>query len=439
MIRTRNVYSRAATCLAIVMLASACAWQPPTSDLAVPSRPAADSAARFASPRAPFAAPDDDPFHAQATPAELAATAPGTVLRYRRIAAQAYYFFDVNARAWQIAYRTADGDGTPQVNVATILVPDHPRPRLLSYQVAYDALTRRCAPSYEVLSGSMVEHMLMNKALQRGWIVVVPDYEGPETQFLAGRNSAHGVLDAIRATRAFLPDAWVNTDTPVALWGYSGGAFASLWAAEIAANYAPEIPLVGVAAGGPPADLAGSAEAVDGGLFAGMYFAAVVGLSRAYDAIDTDRLLNEAGRKMFADVGDSCIGQELAWVKDPVLSGYAFDDMQDYTTVDNLLAVPAVKKVIADNQLGQQGFAAPLFYYHAFFDQVTPRDDAKTLAGTYCAAGVPAVRFDYALGEHISAALTQASSAVDYLADRFDGQPPPNDCEALLPYADPAP
>jgi hypothetical protein len=421
--------------LCLALLGSGCAWQPPAHDFSVPPQPIADTSARFAQPDAPFSEPDNDAFHAQPSPAELAASAPGTVLRYRPISPEAYYFLGVNARAWQVAYTTADGDGRPQVDVATILVPDAPQPRLLSYQVAYDALTRRCAPSYEILSGSMVEHMLMNKALRRGWVLVIPDYEGPQAQFLAGRNSGQGVLDGIRAAQAFLPDTWVDTETPVALWGYSGGAFASLWAAEIAADYAPTIPLVGVAAGGPPAHLASSAESVNGGIFAGMYFAAVVGLSRAYDSIDTEKLMNTDGREMLADVGESCIGQELAWVKDPVLS-YAFNDMQDYTTVDNLLDVPVIKKVIAENRLGQKGFGAPLFYYHAIFDQVTPREDAKTLAATYCAAGVPAVSFNYALGEHISAALTHASAAVDYLADRFDGKSPPNECAQLMERLD---
>ncbi|MES1929978.1 lipase [Salinisphaera dokdonensis CL-ES53] len=413
-----------------MLLTTGCVWQPPVTDFAIPPPPVAHGAAHFPQPESPFTEPANDPFHAQPSAAELAATPPGTVMRYRRIAPEAYYFFSVNARAWQVAYRSNDTNGIPQANVATILVPDAPKPRLLSYQVAYDALTRRCAPSHEILSGSMVEHMLMDKALRRGWIVVLPDYEGPEAQFLAGRNSGQGVLDGIRATRALLPEVWVDDDTPVALWGYSGGAFASLWAAEIAADYAPEIPLIGVAAGGPPADLASSAEHIDGGLFAGLYFAAVVGLSRAYDTIDTQALLNAEGREMFEDIGASCVGQEMAWVKDPLLSGYTFDNMRDYTTVDNLLTVPAVQKVIAENRLGQRGFDAPLYYYHAFFDELTPRADARKLARRYCDMGIP-VDFRQALGEHISAALTQASSAVRYLDARFDGKPPVDDCAAL--------
>ncbi|GAB3675808.1 lipase family protein [Salinisphaera aquimarina] len=408
----------------------------PVHTLAVPPATEQPPPARFPTPRKPFSAPGDDPFHAQPSAAELAATPPGTVMRYRPIAAESYYFFDVDAQAWQLLYRTSDTFGKPQADVATILVPDDPQPRLLSYQTAYDALTRRCAPSYEILSGSMVEQLLVNKALRRGWVVVLPDYEGPEAQFIAGINSGRGVLDGIRAAQTFLPDRLVGADTPVALWGYSGGAFASLWAAEQAASYAPRIHIAGVAAGGPPADLASTAEHIDGGLFAGLYFAAVIGLSRAYDTIDTDALLNDKGRRMFADLDQSCVGQELAWVKDPLLSGYTFDSMHEYTTVDDLLSVPAVQRVTRENRLGQRGFDAPLLYYHAFFDQLTPRKDARALARTYCDKGIP-VRFDYAFGEHISAALTHASTAVAYLADRFAGIPPPSDCSALQRTANP--
>lgn len=408
----------------------ACSSVPKTAS-GVPASENQPSPAQFPRPVTPFDEPAEDAFHAQPEPSELAATPAGTVMRYRAIDPQAYYFFGVSAQAWQVAYASRDTFDKPQLNVATVLVPPDPEPVLLSYQVAYDALTRRCAPSYEILSGSMVEHIFVNKALRRGWIVVLPDYEGHEAQFLAGINSGHGVLDGIRATTAFLPDDLVGPDTPVGLWGYSGGAFASLWAAELAGRYAPEIRLAGVAAGGPPANLTGSARNIDGGLFAGLYFAAVIGLSRAYDTIDVDTLLNDEGRRMFDDLDASCIGQELAWVKDPLLSGYTFSHMHEYTTVDDLLAVPAVTEVTRVNRLGQNGFAAPLLYYHAFFDQLTPRAQARTLARRYCAQGVP-VRFDYAFGEHVTAALTHASTAVAYLAKRFDGRAPGNDCDKLM-------
>jgi hypothetical protein len=64
--------------------------------------------------------------------------------------------------------------------------------------------------------------------------------------------------------------------------GYSGGALASQWANEVQSTYAPELKFAGVAAGGVPADIEYVARRIDGGVFAGIYIGAAVGLSRAY-------------------------------------------------------------------------------------------------------------------------------------------------------------
>lgn len=72
--------------------------------------------------------------------------------------------------------------------------------------------------------------------------MVTADHEVPEYQWIAGVNSGHGVLDAIRAAQH---------SAPAGLGVYSGGALASQWANELASSYAPELNIVGVAAGGP--------------------------------------------------------------------------------------------------------------------------------------------------------------------------------------------
>lgn len=66
------------------------------------------------------------------------------------------------------------------------------------------------------------------------------------------------------------------------MWGYSGGALASEWAAELQTKYAPEIPFVGMAVGGLTPNVTNVLKTISGGLFAGIASAGFIGLGNAY-------------------------------------------------------------------------------------------------------------------------------------------------------------
>ena len=72
------------------------------------------------------------------------------------------------------------------------------------------------------------------------------------------------MLDIVRAARDVTPD--VDVDAPVLLWGYSEGGRNAAWAAELQPEYAPDVSLVGLAAGGVPTDLTAVVQAIDGSL-----------------------------------------------------------------------------------------------------------------------------------------------------------------------------
>jgi hypothetical protein len=169
--------------------------------------------------------PDEDPFYAQPSAKRLAAAKPGKVLRARPVDLSASNI-PVAHRAWQLLYRTADTKDRPVAAIATLIVPEEaasePRP-ILSYQPAEDSLTRRCASSYELRMGSGGEPDNFSMGLQRGWTVVVPDYEGPESQWIAGAMAGHAILDAVRASQRFR-EAAVGRGTPVALWATRAAA-----------------------------------------------------------------------------------------------------------------------------------------------------------------------------------------------------------------------
>ncbi|WP_348762446.1 lipase family protein [uncultured Salinisphaera sp.] len=416
-------------CLAglFVVALTACVQGPfdaastPPPGLVSPGRPAHDTPiwqpVAWPAPGDDIAIPDNDPFYRSPASVRLAALAPGTVVRYRPIVARSYKLGYVQAHAWQFVYISRDTHGAPIADTASLLIPAPARGRLLSYQVAYDALNPVCNPSQELLRGTMLEQRFVSAALRRGWSVVLPDHEGPDMAYLSGRQAGHAVLDGLRGAHRLTG----RPDDPIGLWGYSGGGFATLWAAQMAVDYAPGLPIKGVAAGGVPGDLDRVAEHLDGHAFAGLYFQAFFGLANAYPEIDLERLLNDKGRAVEQRLSTSCLGQWLSGVRDPLLSGLGFASFADYTTVDAPREQPDIQAILSANRLGEQRLVAPLYYYHGALDPIVGRDQARALLARYCDLHSPLV-YDWALGEHILAALTQADDALDFLDARAAGR-----------------
>ncbi|WP_020672081.1 lipase family protein [Amycolatopsis nigrescens] len=369
--------------------------------------------------------PRDDPFYAQPNP--FPDVAPGAILDSRPVTIRALAL-PLPFQAWQVKYRSTDSHGKAIADIATVMQPLGPAPeggrKLVSYQTAQDGLSTDCAPSYSLATGLNVpaaELAAMTPMLLAGHTVVTADYEGPESQWTAAINTGHGVLDAIRATQNFAPAGLTGPDTPTVLWGYSGGALASSWANELQPDYAPELKFAGVAAGGVPADMDYVARKIDGGPLSGIYFGAAVGLSRAYPEIDTDKLLNDKGKAAFEEVGKGCIAQFAV--------SHAFHRMRDHVTVPELLDVPSVKKVIAENTMGRFKPGAPIYYYQGILDELTPVQPVDKLVREYCGQGVPVQYQRYLLGEHVTIAVTGAPGALAYLNDRLAGVPAPSNCQ----------
>lgn len=367
--------------------------------------------------------PYNDSFYTQPDP--MPNVPPGTVLNSRSVTVTALGI-PVKVTAWQILYASTGMTGEPVADVATVLLPDKdsatsPRP-LLSYQVAEDASTMNCAPSYELRLGTEVEEPLVAAALEQGWAVVVPDYEGLNSDFTGGPQEGHGVLDAIRATENFGPAGLDGTSTPVGLWGYSGGALASAWASELEPSYAPGLDVKGIAEGGVPANFTAIANNINGGPFAGLYFDAAFGLARSYPQdIDLSTLLNPMGKVAEGIVTSECVEQ--------IVAEFAFQRIQTYTNGNiDPLTVPGVQQAIAANSLGQRAPAGPLFVYQAANDEIIPLAGVQALTDGYCSEGVAVEFVKDELSDHVSLAVGGAGAALNYLIARFAGDPAPSTC-----------
>lgn len=381
----------------------------------------------------PLPLPEDDPFFA--APADLASYQPGQVIASRQVQVKAYEL-PVPATAWQLVYRTADRNGTPTVTVTTVMVPTSrwtgtgPRP-LVSYQTAEDGVSTRCAPSYALtagasggFTGSYTETPMIVAALAQGWAVAAPDYEGMESQFLVADVAAKAVLDGLRAARQFA--AAGLQDSPVAVWGYSGGAFATANAAQLQGSYAPELPMRGVALGGLLGDVRSTIDAFDGSIAGGAIPMGMHGFDRAYPEVGITQYLNPLGQRLFETMQDDCLFDAVP--RRPFLR------MRDIESVPNALDTPAVAAMLRENSPRHRSGTptAPVYEYHALLDEFAPIGPARDTLRNYCRGGV-AVQHDVKLiGEHLTEIVLGAPGAIGYLRARFSGKPAPSNCSGLL-------
>ncbi len=289
--------------------------------------------------------PNIDPFYRP--PAKLRSYRPGAIIRSRQVQVLlgAVPISALGAKSFQLLYRTNDPAHRPIVNATSIIVPAGPRPRggrqLVSLHDAEDSLTTNCAPSYQLQIGERDNADLQAELpaaapaqLAAGRVLVVPDPYGQRSEFLVTLMEAHATLDSVRAAERFPAAQLGGVHTQVALVGYSGGGHETSAAGELQPSYAPELNVVGSAAGGTPAGDRDTYRYLDGRTGAGVVMGAMIALERAEPRLRWSSLLNAYGRKVATREthGHGCVT--------PVVSGS--DHVRDWTTVADPLGVSTI-------------------------------------------------------------------------------------------------
>jgi acetyl esterase/lipase len=356
-------------------------------------------------------APADDPFYR--VPENLEAFRPGEVLEVRPVEVRGFRRL-IKADAWQVKFRSTDSSSAAASGVTTVMIPRRPfagsvRP-LLSYQCAIDSLGAAADPSYTLQRGDQKELPLMVRALRRGWAVVSTDYTGPQHAFGVGLVAARFVLDGIRAAIAFEP-AGFDAATPIGLWGYSGGAQATVWAAEQHPSYAPELNIVAAVAGAIPVDPTSSGLPDDGSILSGLAVASLVGISREFPDVDLLGALTPEGQAMVTAATDMTFEQ--------LTMSFPFLHWGDYLTVPRVFEIPGMRSAFEANRLGQATPTTKVYLYHAVHDQYPAIADVDKLVEKYRREGVDVTYRRFRFGEHMIVALTGVPSALRFLSERF--------------------
>jgi hypothetical protein len=377
--------------------------------------------------------PSQDPFYA--VPPEIAGLPNGTILKSRAVAVSALGL-PLGVTAWQLEYKSLDAQNQPTAMVTTVMVPltpwKGPLPRpLLSYQFAEDGADSKCAPSYALHAGveslltqsnASAETTLMAQTLSHGWAVAAPDYQGPDSHFLAAPEEAHGVLDGIRAALAFRPAGFVSS-TPIGMLGYSGGGYATSVAALFQRSYAPDVKLAGAAIGAPAVDVRAEIQAFSGTIAGGAIAMGIAALDRAYPERHLQQYLNAAGQQAVAQSEHDCLAE--AAEKHP------FASMQQWEAQPNALKLPAVTSFL--NSISPRFMPGhptiPVFEYHDAADEFAPLAPALDTMNEWCARGSTVDMHVQPGGEHIAYESVGLPLAMAYLTDRFAGKPAPSTCQ----------
>ena len=185
------------------------------------------------------------------------------------------------------------------------------------------------------------------------------------------------------ARRATSTDA--HATDRFAVWGHSQGGHAALFSGELAADYAPELKLVGVAAAAPATNLVELFKAQKGSIAGNSLTAmALLSWSRTYN-LPLDSVLEDGVDASFEKVAGSCIqsmSQMLKLLKlaKPLKKAFL---KADPTTV------PAWRELMEKNSPGQAPPGVPVFIAQGTGDVTVKPDITVRFAKQLCAAGTP--------------------------------------------------
>lgn len=332
---------------------------------------------------------------------------------------------DLGAKAYRVLYRSTGLHGEPIPVTAAIIFPDGPAPAggrpVVAWAHPTTGIAMRCAPT--LLPGVQVQGI--DEMLRRGYVVVATDYPGLGTPgvhpYLIGNSEAYSVLDSVRAARE-LPDA--KAQKRFAVWGHSQGGHAALFTGQLAASYAPELELVGVAAAAPATYLADLFEAdrqTESGLT--LTSMALLSWSKLYQ-LPTQTIVDPGAMAAYERVANDCLEnlpQMLQLEQDarPLMRGFLKSDPT---------RIPEWRKLMDDNTPGQTAVGAPVFIAQGTADTTVPPPVTRRFAEHLCRAGATVTFRTYPGTSHVFIARDSSFDAVTWISHRFAGQAASSNC-----------
>ena len=349
-------------------------------------------------------------------PVPLPTGKPGALIRAEPITAPA------GAHAWRVLSHTKSIAGQDTALSGVIVAPDGPAPKggrpIVAWAHGTTGLADSCAPSKAVDAASRIP--FVNELLAAGYVVAATDYQGLGTpgvhQYLVGESEGRAVLDTARVARQ-LP---TGAGKRVLIGGHSQGGHAALFASEIAPKYAPDLKVLGTAAGSPVTDVQQFLELAASSPFtAGFLVMGAEGYLVAYPELSKAPLLTESAAARASVAVDRCASDAII--------AYAGDAPGSVFTSD-LNQIAIWREKLVENSPGNRRAVAPILVWQGAADTLTPASLVAPYVPKACAKGSVVEYHEYAGANHGSVLDAAKNDVLAFFAARLNGTPPKSSC-----------
>lgn len=361
---------------------------------------------------------------ALAFPSSVSAQSAGQL-----IAADPVVETPLGSQAWRIRYWTTSEEGGLIETTGMVVAPREAAPRQPRKLVAWAHGTSGVAEACDLSSKPAFFEVTpaLTEMVAAGYVVAAPDYPGlgsaGQHAYLAGRETAHSLLDAVRAAQA-IPGAHAGRDFVV--WGESQGGHAALWTAREAHRYARELNLVGTLAAAPPTDLAANlTQARDANARAFLTALVSHSWSKRFDA-PLAKLFGPLNRGVVTRLAENnCI------------------DLDANPRLGTMLGVLAIRNALKDKDIARiDGWSqlirrhsiepgkvrGPIHIAQSVEDPLVASSVTLEFARELCRKG-RAVQYESLPGaDHAHTARNSAGSALAWIANRFEDRRAASNC-----------
>ena len=227
--------------------------------------------------------------------------------------------------------------------------------------------------------------------------------------------------DITRAARNLVAAA---AGTQFAVWGHFQGGHASLFTGQVASQYAPELDLVAVAAGGPVPDLVELFEVNIGTRVGKILIAmALYAWSETFDA-DLGAVVTPEARPVVAKIAHNCLygpGQLLGSVPGALILDLTFVSGRPWE-------VEPWTSIIANNNPGDAPTDAPMLIVQSDADTIVAPDVTRSFVERLCADGATVELMELQGVSHLDTGAKAAPEVLSWITERFEGSEPSTTC-----------